>query len=709
MKTIRSIVALALLATTTAQAATQNQSTYRYTMLFSGHVAGQHVTTIGDDGVIKTDFSYRENGRGPDYQETMKLAADGTVSDFAISGTSTFGAKVDEHFSRKGNKATWSGAVDRGEIGVKGPALYVPIDGTVEIMGLTVQALARAPGNRLPALPAGELSLTKLTDATVTRDGESRDVSLYAMRGANLDPDYIWMDADATRVFAMIYPGFAQLIESGWESQADKLEALQVAAETAAIQERALRVRHPLQGPLLIRNARVFDAEHAKLGPLQDVYVDDGRIAEVAEAGSPAQDAGTVIDAAGRVLLPGLFDMHAHVSPGDLLLNLAAGVTTVRDMGNDNTTLAELKGRIARHEAVGPHVVTAGFIEGKSPYNASNGILVDSLDEARKAVDWYAQRGFPQIKIYNSFHPEWVKDTAAYAHLRGMRVSGHIPAFMKAEDAVKDGYDEIQHINQVLLNFYVTPTTDTRTLARFTLIADNANTLDLDSPKVQDFIALLAAHKTVIDPTLATFEGQFTQKPGELSPSYGMLAEHLPITLRRGLYKSESELTDEMAPRWRASYATMIRMVGKMYAAGIPIVAGTDDFAGFTLQRELELYVKAGIAPAEVLRIATWNGATYTRQLADRGSIERGKRADLILVDGDPTKNISDIRRVALVLQDGDLYSPAELYGELGIAPFAPALLPQTASANGKATGLLRAGEDTDAPHAGFTRTLFGR
>jgi imidazolonepropionase-like amidohydrolase len=113
----------------------------------------------------------------------------------------------------------------------------------------------------------------------------------------------------------------------------------------------------------------------------------------------------------------------------------------------------------------------------------------------------------------------------------------------------------------------------------------------------------------------------------------------------------------------------------------VPIVSGTDNFAGFTLQRELELYVKAGIPASEVLRIATWNGATYARVLADRGSIERGKRADLILIDGDPTRDISTIRNVALVLQDGDAYYPAELYAELGVLPFAPALKPESPAA----------------------------
>jgi hypothetical protein len=667
------MVLLAACAAGAAQAAME----YRYTMLFAGHVGGEHVTRIAEDGSISTDFSYRDNGRGPDLKEKLALASDGTIQRFAITGKSTFGSLVDERFERKGDRAEWSGKVDHGTLKVGGKALYVPIDSTIEVTGIMLRALIHEPTLKLPGIPGGELSIVKLIDTTVTNGKDTQAVALYAMRGADLEPDYVWMTSDGQRAFAGIFPGFAQLILKGWEGQAAGLEQKQLEAQAAYQRDIAKRDRHELAQPVLIKNARVFDSEHAQLGPEQDVYVNHGRIGAVYPAGSPSQKPGTVIDAKGRALLPGFIDMHAHVSPGDYLLNLASGVTTVRDMGNDNATLAEAIGRLDRHESIGPHVVPAGFIEGKSPFNASGGILVESLDAAKRAVDFYAQRGYPQIKIYNSFKPEWVKETAAYAHQRGLRVSGHIPAFMKAEDAVKDGYDEIQHINQVLLNFYVKPDTDTRSLQRFTLIAENANSLDLDAQPFQDLVKLFVAHKTVLDPTLTAFEAQFTQMPGELNPSFAAAVDHLPINLRRSLYKSESEITKAMAPRWRASYAKMLAAVARFHRAGIPIVSGTDDVAGFAFQRELELYVKAGIPANEVLRIATWNGATYARVLFDRGSVERGKRADLILIDGDPTQNISAVRNVALVLQDGDAYYPAELYGELGVKPFAAALKPE--------------------------------
>jgi hypothetical protein len=289
-------------------------------------------------------------------------------------------------------------------------------------------------------------------------------------------------------------------------------------------------------------------------------------------------------------------------------------------------------------------------------------------------VDWYAERGYPQIKIYNSFPKDLVRETAAYAHSRGMRVGGHIPAFMRAQEAVENGYDEIQHVNQVLLNFFVTPETDTRSLARFYLPAQKTADLDFDSPAVRDFIALLVKRHTVIDPTVATFDF-LRHREGTVSQEFAAVADHLPPDVRRGLLVGQMNIPDDTtAARYERSYAKMVEFVGRLYRAGVPLVAGTDDVTGFTLQRELELYVQAGITPAQALQIATRNGARYSGVLADRGSIETGKRADLVLVDGDPTADITALRKIALVIKDDRAYYPTEIYEELGIKPFTESL-----------------------------------
>jgi Amidohydrolase family len=346
-------------------------------------------------------------------------------------------------------------------------------------------------------------------------------------------------------------------------------------------------------------------------------------------------------------------------------------VLTARDLGSDNATLQRLIRREEAGELPLPRVVPVGYIEGESPMSSRGGFVIKDLAGAKEAIDWYAAHGYRQIKIYNSFPRDLVGEAATYAHERGLRVGGHVPAFMRAQEAVEQGYDEVQHVNQVLLNFFVTPETDTRTLARFYLPAQKAADLDLDSPAVREFITLLRKRGTVIDPTLATFNF-LRHRDGVVSQQFAAVADHLPPDVQRGLRVALMNIPDDStAALHERSYARMVEFIGRLYRAGVPLVAGTDDVAGFTLQRELELYVQAGITPAQALQIATWNGAQYSGVLADRGSIEPGKLADLVLVDGDPTADIATLRKVALVIKGPRAYYPSEIYESLGIRPFA--------------------------------------
>jgi hypothetical protein len=266
-----------------------------------------------------------------------------------------------------------------------------------------------------------------------------------------------------------------------------------------------------------------------------------------------------------------------------------------------------------------------------------------------------------------------VQPLAAHAKARGLTVAGHVPAFMKAEQAVRAGYDELTHINQVMLNFIGQPGDDTRTLLRFTRVGDDASRIDTAGPEVRAFVALLRERGIVVDPTAGAFEGMLTQQQGQPSPGLQAVAEYLPVLWRRQMRVAEMDLEGQKLATYRASYNRLLDLIRVMHQAGVPLVAGTDSIAGLGLHRELELYVQAGIPAPEVLRIATWNGARVVGASATAGSIERGKAADLILVDGDPSRRISDIRRTVLVLKGGVAYSPAELYEVMGFKPLAPA------------------------------------
>jgi hypothetical protein len=641
-----------------------------HTVSFQGQPAGSLRSTTDADGRVIVDFSYRDNGRGPDIHEEIRLAADGRLLEYRTTGKSTFGASLGESFVRRDGKASWTSTADRGEAADDPAAVYVPLEGSPHMAAALARRLLQSPQGRAPAYPGGSLQVRKLAETRLTSGERSADVALYAISGVYFHPVFVWLrNEPAQRFFADMVPGY-QTIEAGWEAEGSRLLALQNDAEKELLKQLADRLRHPVEGLLVIRDVRVFDSAQARLTGPSDVYVQRGRIAAVLPAGSKLSDAATVVDGRGRTLLPGLFDMHGHEWSWNAMLQIAGGVTTVRDLGNDNRHLQDLIDSIDRGRSVGPRIVPAGFIEGASPHSARNGIVVASVDEAIAAVDWYAQHGYRQVKLYNSMRPEWVRRVAAHAHARGLRVSGHIPAFMRAEQAVRDGYDEIQHINQVMLNFLVTPKDDTRTLRRFTLVGDRGASIDLDSAAVRRFVALLRERRAAVDPTAAVFEASYLQRSGQPNPTFGMVADHMPPAVARGWLFNSTEVNDDNAARYRASFETMLRIIGLLHRSGVMLLAGTDNIAGFTLHRELELYVRAGIPPGEVLRIATRNGAQVTGLAAEAGHIAAGKRADLILVDGDPTRRIEDIRRISLVLKEGVMMFPSEIHESLGIRRF---------------------------------------
>jgi hypothetical protein len=360
--------------------------------------------------------------------------------------------------------------------------------------------------------------------------------------------------------------------------------------------------------------------------------------------------------------------MHAHVSDNDGLLNLAAGVTTVRDLANDTDSLLARRQRIIDGKEIGTRIVLAGIIDGRGPYQGPTKVLVSTEAEARAAVDHYKRLGYVQIKIYSSVPPAIVPAIIDEAHKNGLRVSGHIPAEMTAAQCVELGYDEIQHINFLILNFFPN-VKDTNTSTRLTAPAKLGAGLDLTSPQVQSFIKLLEEHHTKLDLTLSIFEDMYLNRAGHIPVGDQSIASRLPAQVRRNLLLTGLTPPSGMDETYRRSFAKMLEFAGLLYRSGIPIEAGTDSMAGFALHRELELDVQAGIPPSQVLENATLNAARIMSLDKDLGSITPGKLADLVLVDGDPTTNISDIRKTVLTVKDGVLYRPAELYAELGVTP----------------------------------------
>ena len=639
----------------------------RFSILLAGNKAGVLALWSTSDGARHTFFAFNDRGRGPTVTTRFVLDRAGLPTQIDASGNDYLKAPVEEHFRIVKGKATWSNKAEKGEKELRSAAFYVPIDAA--FAGEMEAALLAAPGGRLPLLPEGEARIERVLDRTVEIGGKKQKVTLYDETGLAFTPNPIWLTEDR-RMFATGSDWFSILPEGAEAAWPALLEA-QKAHVSKLGEEVTRKIQKKRTGQLLIRRVRLFDSETATVKDGMSVLISGGRIAAVGPDDSLTPN-GTaeVLDLKGRMVLPGLWDMHVHLGEwDDGLLHLAAGVTTVRDLANDIDHLQGLRTSFDSGVLAGPHIVMAGFIDGRGPYQGPSKVFADTPEEAKADVARYKSLGYEQIKIYSSVKPELVPVIAGEAHKAGMRVSGHVPAFMTMEQAVENGYDEVQHANFWFLNFLFDTVPDTRTPARFTAVADHAAELDLDSERVRHFIRVLQDHHTVLDPTVTAFESMFVARPGVMSPDMAAVANRLPAQIRRSFLGGGLPVTAENDQRYKDAFPAMLRMLKKLYDSGVPIVAGTDAIAGFALHRELESYVAAGIPPAKVLQLATLGAARVMKHDGETGSISPGKAADLILVDGDPTTRISDIRHVVLVIKGDMTYDAAALYQALGVAP----------------------------------------
>jgi len=393
------------------------------------------------------------------------------------------------------------------------------------------------------------------------------------------------------------------------------------------------------------------------------VLIKDNKIEKVGNSTYTKIPAGyKVIDGTNKFLMPGLWEMHGHFSMGDGPIMMAQGVTNLRDMGNGDE-LWNVKRRIEADSILGPEVnIVSGFIDKAGEFAAPTGSLINSLEEGLKYIDDYHKKGCQQIKLYSSINPEWVRPLADKAHGYGMRVCGHIPAFMTASQAIDAGYDEITHLNMLMLNFFG-DTVDTRNMTRFKLVGKKGSSLDVNSDAVKRFIQKMKDKNIAIDPTITVFEGMFTDLPGKVAKAYLPIEKYLPSQTKRNAMSGGFVDDEALAPQYSKSYEVMKEFLKALYDNGITILAGTD---GGIVQHELEVYSQCGIPNYDVLRMATYFPAKEYGLLDKYGTVAEGRIANLILIDGDPKKNIKDIRKVYLTIKEGKIYSPKRIYAAYG-------------------------------------------
>lgn len=670
---VGSLTALLWAAPSLVAARLSGKST-RFDYVASGVVRGSQITKRMPDGSLDIQFEFTDRGRGPKVHSVIALDSQGMISNLRTTGHNYFKAPVDEKFVVRNGQAIWKNVGEHDKQPSAPARFYISMDGTPEEGAILARAALRAPKGTLPVWPAGEATIEKIQTLSVSNGGVTRTVTMYDISGLDFSPSQSWLDEDG----ALFMSGgeWGAIISTGWKSVLPKLFAAQNEHVTALGRQFATTVPQHVGTAIAITSVALFDSEKGNVQPNATVLIKGDTIVAVGTSDTAIPSDARRIDGAGKTLVPGLWNMHMHlydVTIGPLLL--AEGATTIRDPGNAPEYISRAQKQFESGELIGPRVIIAGLMDGPGKYTAPIGTTTDNAVQAVSQVRVWKKLGAVQIKMYSSLDPKLVPIIAKEAHSLGMRVSGHIPAGMLAQDAVRQGFDEIQHVNFLFLNFMPDTMNKTQTPLRLTAAMERAATIDLQSQAVKEFIALLKERDIVCDPTLVIFNVECMRRDGDiLSTGFGEIAGWIPPQVRRGyLLVGGMPMGPGMDAKYRASAKAFNNMVSLLHQSGIRIVAGTDDvLPGFDLIRELELYSQAGIPNTDVLQIATIQSARVMHMDDKLGSLKVGKLADAIIVHGNPLDDISQLRNVGTTIKGGVIYDTRALYATAGVR--APAL-----------------------------------
>jgi imidazolonepropionase-like amidohydrolase len=638
----------------------------RYEFVSSGVVKGSQTTVSLPDGALDVRFEFIDRGRGPKTHSRITFDKRGFITSLTTTGYSYYKMSVDERFTAGKGKAVWRNAAEREDRIATEPRYYVSIDGSPEELAALARALLRA-GGAVPLWPAGEATIKRVRTISVSSGSLTKSVTLYEIAGLDFTASTVWLAPDGS--LFMSGSQWGAVVPAGWHAVLPQLFAAQ--DQRAADNGKLIAATLPQRvgSAIAIEGCALFDAEAGTLVPNASVLLKGDRVVAVGDGSLPVPSDARRIPGAGKTLLPGLWNMHTHmdVSFGPRLL--AEGITTVRDPGNEPNYISKMQKQFESGELVGPRILIAGLLDGTGKYTAPIGITTATQAEAAEHVREWKRHGAVQVKLYSSLDPAIVPAIVKEARVQGMRVSGHIPAGMLAQDAIEAGFDEIQHVNFLFLNFMPDIKNRTQTPVRLTAAVERAGTIDLNSAEVRSFLALMKERDIVSDPTVTIFHQSAYQRPRDLASSgFGEIADWLPPQVRRGLLAGSFPVPPGKDAAYRASGDAFLKMIAMMHETGIRIVAGTDDvLVGFDTVRELELYAKAGLTPAAALQTATIVPARVMKLDDTLGSLKPGKIADAIIVHGNPLEDISQLRRVGTTIKGGVLYDARALYATAGV------------------------------------------
>jgi imidazolonepropionase-like amidohydrolase len=601
----------------------------------------------GDVLTLTSDFDFTDRGGRVQMASTLRTKADFTPLSFKATGKSYRFVNVDSDVRIENGTAIVK--ADGAESRVTVTAPFYTVDGyapfAAQMMLLRYWKAHGQPRvmRTVPGLPTNDVFIEARGREAIRIGSDVVRLDRYVIDGVVWGRETVWLDERDTLAAAITRAGGLS-----FEAVREDLEPALVGFVQRATRDRmadleAITHRVPLlkSGTYAMTGATIVDGTGRAAIPDGVVVVRDGRIADVGPRAAvtiPPGVPSVAVD--GKTIVPGLWDMHTHVTQIEWApVYLAAGVTTVRDMGNEFEFVVPLRDAIASGRALGPRVLAAGLIDGGGP-NAFGVYYATTSEEAKQAVAKYHDAGFQQIKIYSLVTPPIVEAICAEAHRLGMTVTGHVPNGMTIEQAAAAGMDHIAHL---------------------------AIRGEAGSEEVQKTIAFLRDHKTVMDPTQSWNEllGHAVGTPiSAFQP--GVLK--IPAPLNRVFSNAGAGGIDAATARTRLERG--LRIVKALHDAGVPIVAGTDEgIPGYSVHREIELYVEAGLTPMEALQAATIVPARAMKMDGELGTIERGKRADMIVLNANPLDAIRNIRAVRWTIRDGRVYDAPALWQSVRFQP----------------------------------------
>ncbi len=644
------MISLALLLATVGAPDTTN-----YLVLNHGRPAGA-MTVISQADSVVVQYHHVDRNRGP-RSETHYIISGGRVVggrtwNLPLNAVSPTLGEPADRFEVVHDSVVWRGpGKDSTRSAPFSPGTFYQLRSfTAYDQTVLARFLLGRPDHFARLLPRGTARLETVGDTVVRTRLGRQHVRLVMMRDTTGDASGVWLD-DRNQLFSDEVEGWFVTLRPGAEPALPALRVIEMRYRDANGAALGQRLAPPPASAIAIVGGDLFDSERGIVRPRTSVLIRGTRIEAVGPADSVAIPAGaTVIDATGKTVMPGMWDMHSHSFGSSQttrsVSDLAQGITTIRDLASDLDIATSLRDRSAAGILAAPRVVLAGFIEGPGRWAGPSEAIASTEEQALAWIARYDSLGYKQIKLYNLVQQDLVPAIAREAHRRGMRLSGHVPRGLSTPDAVRLGFDEINHIAFLLSTFYPDSLYVPEMRAYSAVASAVAPNFDVDRPDFTAMLELFKQRGTVIDPTVNLWLSPRAQG-GVPAPNVGI----------------PRPASDSIADR---ADATLLRVVKRLYDAGITIVPGTD---GSSYNSELENYERAGIPAAQVLRIATLVPAQVMKDDKEYGSIAPGKVADLIIVAGKPAEHVADLRKVERVIRAGRVYESKALRAAIGAAP----------------------------------------